>query len=138
MRLIACWIHQRKFEIAWGSFVARCSKVVARVDQFSNEDAVEEVLSSTQSGANQRFFAAGFFRLLTQNPEEVHGADSDSRLGVMRLLEKLPRVAKALDVDQGLQGFERARAFEAASQQAVEHLTSALQGPRQLEPFDQV
>ena len=110
----------------------------AEVRTLSNSDAVSRVLSPTESGRNQRFFAAVFLRLLSILPKEVHDLDNDSRVRVTKLLEKIPKVSQALDIDRKSQGYERLRALERGADRADEYLIEALTPPKPLAAFDQV
>ena len=102
------------------------------VSALSNADAVSEVVSARQFGRDQRFFAATFLRLLSVAPKEIHDLENDRRVGVMKLLDKLSHVARALDVDRNAQGYERLRAFEPAAERAEALLSEALTPPRSL------
>lgn len=107
------------------------------VSNLSNSEAVLRVLSSSESARNQRFFAAAFLRLLSVFPKQVHDLDTNLRVGVTKLMEKLPQVARALEIDKKSQGFERMRALESAAEQADGYLHEALAPPRTLIPFRQ-
>jgi hypothetical protein len=104
---------------------------------LSNLQVVDWVLDAGQSEADQSFFAAGLLRLLAIAPELVHNAPPETRLGVLKLAGRLPKVAKALEVDKGAQGFERLKTLEAAAPEATRYLREALQPPRELHSFEQ-
>lgn len=110
-----------------------------RVDipNLSNTDAVMRVLSPSQSGRNQRFFAAAFLRLLSVLPHDVYDLHNSHRVLVTKLLSRFPQVPKALHIDTKAQGYERLRAMESAAERADECLADALAPPKSLTAFDQ-
>ena len=110
----------------------------ADLRNLSNSDAVSRVLSPSASGRDQQFFAAVFLRLLSVLPNEIHDLDKNTRLGVTKLLEKLPKVAQVLEIDKKSQGFEKMRALESGAEKAEADLKNALAPPRQLIPFNKV
>ena len=110
----------------------------ADLRNLSNSDVVSRVLSPSPSGRDQQFFAAVFLRLLSVLPKEVHDLDNNLRLGVTRLLEKVPKVAQVLGIDKKSQSFERMRALESGAEKAEAYLKDRLAPPRQLMPFDKV
>ena len=110
----------------------------ADLRNLSNSDVVSRVLSPSPSGRDQQFFAAVFLRLLSVLPKEVHDLDNNLRLGVTRLLEKVPKVAQVLGIDKKSQNFERMRALESGAEKAEAYLKDRLAPPRQLMPFDKV
>ena len=110
----------------------------ADLRNLSNSDVVSRVLSPSASGRDQQFFAAVFLRLLSVLPKEVHDLDNNLRLGVTRLLEKVPKVAQVLGIDKKSQSFERMRALESGAEKAEAYLKDRLAPPRQLIPFDKV
>ena len=77
----------------------------AGLRNLSNSDVVSRVLSPSASGRDQQFFAAVFLRLLSVLPKEVHDLDNNLRLGVTRLLEKVPKVAQVLGIDKKVANF---------------------------------
>ena len=110
----------------------------ADVRTLSNHDVVSRVLSPRASGRDQRFFAAVFLRLLWALPRDVYDVDNSHRVSITKLIDRLPQVAKALDIDKKTQGHERLRALESAVGRADKYLTEALTLPKSLAAFDQV
>ena len=108
------------------------------VTALSNTDAVSRVLSPRRFGRDQRFFAAVFFRLLSRLPKEIHDLESHRRVRIMKLLDTLPHVARALQVDRNAQGYEKLRAFESAAEKAEGYLADALIPPRSFGAFAHV
>ena len=110
----------------------------ADVRAVGNTDAISRVLSPREPVKNQRFFAAGFLRLLSAVPKEVYDLDNHRRVLVTKLLGRFPQVPQALNINKKAQGYERLHAFEAASGRTDEYLAAALDPNTSLAAFEQV
>ena len=108
------------------------------VDDLSNAEAITSTLSGKKSAADQRFFAAVFVRLLAAFPAEFHSFDPKTRTGLMKLLHRLPEVAKSLKIDKKAQGFEREQAFEQAPSLAEGYLRDTTDPPKNIRPFNPI